>query len=572
MDRILRLCLVVCIIVKNQVAVAQIPVITTNPKDTIVCIGSDVALSVVATNNPTGYVWQYNPDPSGNTWNTILTNDTEYGGATTNQLIVHTNALSIWLVGSVLRFRCIAVNANGSSLPSSTAVLKIAQPNPGFNIYGNQNLCKESSDYFTTNMNLNIDSVTWSFSGTGLTINTSHSNNNTSQDSAILISITDSTTEGILTATDSNACGVYGPATYPITISPEQRNIAGIAGLQVCASSFGPTMDGSGCAPIFYYSPSGANPVNVYLSACVTLDSAVQSYGGVPYVQRHYNIEPTGGDPSTSTATLTLLYTQADFDAYNLARGTNPALPTGPADATGIANLRVTQFHGSGTTPGTYTGTTGEIDPPDNNIVWNSTANRWEVTFSITGFSGFFLSTGSLIPLPLTLTAFIGQSTEKGNLLQWTTAEEQNTAYFEIQSSTGAAFTSVARVAAAGNSQLPLHYSYIDPVSAGSSISYRLKMVDLDGSASYSRIIALGAPGAFSYSIKASPSNYIVTAPTPGSAILLVSDISGRQLYQQNVVLSKGINTFPANSLPAGSYLLTLLADKQRFTTKFVRY
>ena len=104
-------------------------------------------------------------------------------------------------------------------------------------------------------------------------------------------------------------------------------------------------------------------------------------------------------------------------------------------------------------------------------------------------------------------------------------------------------------------------------------VSYRLKMVDLDGAATYSKIVTLGDPGnTYAYSIKASPATYIVTAPVAGSAILLITDISGRQLYQQRVTLTKGINTIPAGTLPAGSYLLTLLADKQRCTTKFVRY
>jgi hypothetical protein len=97
-------------------------------------------------------------------------------------------------------------------------------------------------------------------------------------------------------------------------------------------------------------------------------------------------------------------------------------------------------------------------------------------------------------------------------------------------------------------------------------------MVDLDGASAYSKVIDLEASGAYAYKVKASPATYIVNAPASGSAILLITDISGRQVYRQRVTLTKGINTFPAGSLPAGGYLLTLLTDRQRCTTKFVRY
>ena len=39
----------------------------------------------------------------------------------------------------------------------------------------------------------------------------------------------------------------------------------------------------------------------------------------------------------------------------------NPDLPTGPSDAAGKANLFVVQYHGTGTSPGNYTGS-ADID------------------------------------------------------------------------------------------------------------------------------------------------------------------------------------------------------------------
>jgi hypothetical protein len=67
-------------------------------------------------------------------------------------------------------------------------------------------------------------------------------------------------------------------------------------------------------------------------------------------------------------------------------------LPTGTADATGKANLRIekrtgTSSDGTGNI-NTY-GTASTIDPADADIIWNATTTRWEVSFDVTGFSGF---------------------------------------------------------------------------------------------------------------------------------------------------------------------------------------
>ncbi|MBN9386112.1 MAG: T9SS type A sorting domain-containing protein [Chitinophagaceae bacterium] len=584
MKGFLRICFIACLFAHFHVAQGQVPVITSNPRDTSVCVGNDVTLTVAATNNPTGYVWQYQYHPTRSQWYDISPTKDGFSGQNTNQLTIHSGALNPYSV----RFRCIAVNAEGSSIPSTIAIVKIAQPHPNFTIWGQIPVCRSGTAYFNPGLNLYIDSVTWTYTGSGITIHYDHTNNNSPGDSVITIDFSDTATMGILSAVDSNACGVYGPATLAITISPELKTVAGAAGYgPVCGDNFSNRDDPnsytirSTCAPLIHITASGPHPLHGYVTSCVTVDSTVQSYGGIPYVQRHYNIEPNE-DPSASTATLTLYYTQSDFDNYNLARGSNPALPANSTDAAGIANLRITQFHGTGTAPGTYTGTTGEINPDDNKIIWNATDNRWEVTFDIIGFSGFYVSTGSLIPLPLTLTDFNGQTTTNGNLLQWITASEQNTAWFEIQRHTpGSAFTTIAKVSAAGNSRLPLHYQYTDNDAASDTLSYRLKMVDLDGGFTYSKTVVLQHVTDNAYAIRLSPNPYhnngalSIIAPTTGTALLTVTDISGRLLFQQRVSLSKGnnpISTGDIDALPSGTYLLSLLVKGHRQTVKLVKY
>jgi hypothetical protein len=139
--------------------------------------------------------------------------------------------------------------------------------------------------------------------------------------------------------------------------------------------------------------PSGANPVSGSIVNNLTIDATVPTLNGSAYVQRHYDIMPAS-NAATATATITLYFTQTEFDNFNATAGHGPDLPKNATDAAGKANVRIYQYHGFSATnlPGTYTGQGKEIDPDDANIIWNADRQWWEVTFDVNGFSGFFLS------------------------------------------------------------------------------------------------------------------------------------------------------------------------------------
>lgn len=178
--------------------------------------------------------------------------------------------------------------------------------------------------------------------------------------------------------------------------------------------------------------PAGANPVKGEIIKRMTVDQTVKIYNGNPYVQRHYDVEPVT-DPATSTATVTLYFTQQDFDNFNAVPNHGPNLPANPNDANGKANLRVYQYHGFSATslPGSYSGVGTEIDPDDAKIGWNVKASCWEVTFNVTGFSGFFVSNASFNSiLPPVITA--GGATgfcQGGNVVLTSSATNNNQWY-----------------------------------------------------------------------------------------------------------------------------------------------
>lgn len=248
--------------------------------------------------------------------------------------------------------------------------------------------------------------------------------------------------------------------------------------------------------PILALGTSGAVPLTNNLTTVkVWKESGVPIHNGTLYLPRHYEITPTN-NPNTSTATVTLYFNQQEFLDFNSNPAKTADFPINSTDFQGIANLRITKVSGSSSDGSglmaTYTGSTTIINPDDDKIIWNASASRWEVSFNVTGFSGFF-ATATPTVLPLTLANFTGKQTNNQNQLRWNTLAELNTSHFEIERSGDAKsnFVKIGEVRANGNGAA--HYNYVDKLlDFGSSFNYyRLKMLDLDGKSTFSDVIAV---------------------------------------------------------------------------------
>lgn len=250
-----------------------------------------------------------------------------------------------------------------------------------------------------------------------------------------------------------------------------------------------------GCILLASILPNGVNPVSGTLSARNWVENSVPTFGGEPFVQRHYEITPTT-NPPTSTAKLTLYFTQQEFDNFNAHPASTLDLPANPTDASGISNLRIGKYSGSSSNgtgmPGSYAGPATILDPADADILWNSTKNRWEVSFDVDGFSGFIVQT-STSPLPLTLLEFKGRLDNNNVMLDWRTADELNTDKFVIERSIdGRNYTTIGEIKAY-NTAGTHFYNFTDPsvnLLPASVIYYRLKQLDINDRYSYSRITA----------------------------------------------------------------------------------
>ncbi|MBK8968226.1 MAG: PQQ-dependent sugar dehydrogenase [Saprospiraceae bacterium] len=119
-------------------------------------------------------------------------------------------------------------------------------------------------------------------------------------------------------------------------------------------------------------------------------------------------------------------------------------------------------------------------------------------------------------PLPVELLDFSGKFHGGRTELTWTTATEKNAAYFQVERQTaGAAFESIGTVPASGVSSVNKTYQFDDPYAAPGENNYRLKMVDLDNSFSYSPIISV--------SVKEPATWQLLPNPTSGRVSLSVN-------------------------------------------------
>lgn len=154
-------------------------------------------------------------------------------------------------------------------------------------------------------------------------------------------------------------------------------------------------------------------------------------------------------------------------------------------------------------------------------------------------------------PLPVTWLYFRGKTVAKDNILDWATANEQNSKQFDVERSLdGTRFAKIGVVIAHGNSSQTNTYQYTDQSidRLGSELMfYRLKQIDIDGNYKYSSIVRLR------YSEKNIVNSIVYPNPTQGSATILVGDNSlvGTQaiLYDINGRLLESI-LITANSQP----------------------
>ena len=195
------------------------------------------------------------------------------------------------------------------------------------------------------------------------------------------------------------------------------------------------------------------------------------------------------------------------------------------------------------------------------------------VTFATDDTASVIICQGTV--LPLQLLSFTAQHSGKTNKLSWSTAQEINTGYFEIQrSNNGKDFTTLGSVTAK-NSNTRNDYTYTDNTPLSNANYYRLKMVDKDGHFTYSAVKNLNNLLSIDASIRPNPAkDYLKLTINSEKAMTVnvsIVNMQGKVLQSQQLSVIQGTTDLNINltGIGKGLYLLKLNGDSDQTTLKF---
>lgn len=163
--------------------------------------------------------------------------------------------------------------------------------------------------------------------------------------------------------------------------------------------------------------------------------------------------------------------------------------------------------------------------------------------------------------LPIELLHFRGRAEGVVNVLEWATASEQNSASFIIErSADGEWFEAILHQVAAGQSNVPLHYSAIDTDPLPGANYYRMQQIDMDGATRTSDVIVVNSVAGGSVSLSPNPSNGTTDYRIPQGVVLptwlVVRDLSGRIVHR--ILAGAPTGTIDLPRIGAGTYMVSV--------------
>ena len=293
----------------------------------------------------------------------------------------------------------------------------------------------------------------------------------------------------------------------------------------------------------------------------------------------------TAGTFTTNGGMLVRLY----YDPADLTAAENVLSLS--SSVTGTSNSKWFKFEGTATdvmaaqTPNGFNNTskvtylTPSATGTENGVSYVEFAN-------ITSFStfGYLAGRSNATPLPVTLTRFTATRQAADGLLQWETASEANSDFFELQASpTGTNWQVLTIQPAQGNSSTAHAYAFVDQHLArynAALVYYRLRMVDRDATAHYSPVRALAVtPGQWSVNAYPNPfsgrlSLQLNTTQTEPVYVTLYDAIGKVVLRYEQATTQIGNQLLDLRELPAlstGLYVLRVSQGTHTGTVQVTR-
>jgi hypothetical protein len=199
--------------------------------------------------------------------------------------------------------------------------------------------------------------------------------------------------------------------------------------------------------------------------------------------------------------------------------------------------------------------------------------------FSVASFSGGGGGgTGNDQALPIKLLSFTATKNGNKNLLQWTTAQEVNSNYFSVErSNDDVSFNSLGNVSAKGNTAVATAYSFTDSKPNNGANHYRLRMVNKDGTYSYSEIRSINDAMHFAVNIYPNPvkDNLALNFSSDRTMDVQIEIINneGKIMLSKQTSIAEGASAQNINvaALSGGTYYLRCVSGEGESEVRFVK-
>ena len=170
--------------------------------------------------------------------------------------------------------------------------------------------------------------------------------------------------------------------------------------------------------------------------------------------------------------------------------------------------------------------------------------------------------------LPVSLNSFTGEEADGRVNLAWQTASEQNVARYDVQRRTATGdYETLGNILAVGNSTTNQDYSFTDNQPFQGTNTYRLRIVDQDGSESFSPLVSVEVDNPNSITVVANGAHNFQLKDAPVNTTYWLTNVGGAVLRQGTV--SHQTENVATEGLVPGIYFLSLrLPNGQQQTFK----